>query len=207
MGKAKTPSFILELGLEVNTPQEAELNNRFEAARQLYNACLDEAKRRLSLLRQSKEYKEARSMPRTENGKPNPKRKEAFKALNAKFGFSEYAVHLYATKIRNCWIGNHIDSTTTQKIASRAFKAVQRVAFGIAKRVRFKGKNQLKSVEGKSNDSGIRYKEKTGHIEWLGLKLKCQLDVNDKVVVHGLSHPVKYCRIIKRIFNGKTRFF
>ena len=53
MAKAKTPSFILELGLETKTHDEAVLNARFEAARQLYNACLDEAKRRLFLLRQS----------------------------------------------------------------------------------------------------------------------------------------------------------
>ncbi len=101
--------------------------------------------------------------------------------------------------------------------ANRAFKAVQRIAFGQAKRVRFKGKNQLKSVEGKTNTTGIRYIEKTGHVEWKGLKLKCIIDVNrgaivsqafrDKVVTHGLSHRVKYCRIVKRIFNGKTRFF
>jgi len=91
--------------------------------------------------------------------------------------------------------------------ASRAFKAVQRIAFGQAKRVRFKGKNQLKSVEGATNKTGIRYIEKTGYVEWKGLKLKCIIDVSDKVVIHGLSHRVKFCRIVKRIFNGKVRFF
>jgi putative transposase len=228
MPKAKTPSFILELGLETSHHDETELNARFEAARQLYNACLGEALRRLELLRQSKEYQHTRSMPKTINGKSNRERTEAFKRLNAHFGFSEYDLHAYSTKIRNCWIGNHLDSTTAQKIASRAFKAVQRIAFGQAKRVRFKGKNQLKSVEGKTNTSGIRYrerakgftglpvkpfrttglyKEQTGHVEWNGLKLKCIIDVNDKVVVHGLSCHVKYLRIIKRTFNGKTRFF
>jgi len=90
--------------------------------------------------------------------------------------------------------------------ANRAFKAVQKVAFGQAKRVRFKGKNQLKSVEGSTNKTGIRYKD-DGYVLWKGLKLKCIINPNDKVVVHGLSHRVKYCRIIKRIFNGKTRFF
>ena len=207
MGKSKTPSFILELGLETSTHDEAELNARFEAARQLYNACLDEALRRLDLLRQSKDFQHAKRMPKTINGKPNKGRTEAFKALNEKFGFSEYDLHAYATKIRKSWIGNSLDANTAQKIATRAFKAVQRVAFGRAKRVRFKGKNQFKSVEGKTNKSGIRYIEETGHVEWNGLKLKCIIDVNDEVVVHGLSCRVKYCRIIKRIFNGKARFF
>ncbi len=207
MSRKTTPSFILELALETSPHDEAFLFARFEAARQLYNACLDEAKRRLELLRQSKEFQHAKRYPKTVNGKPNKGRTEAFKALNAKFGFREYDIHLYATKIRSSWIGNHLDSTTTQKIATRAFKAVQRVAYGQAKRVRFKSKNQLKSVEGKTNTTGIRYNENTGHVLWTGLKLKCVIDVNDEVVIHGLSHRVKYCRIIKRIFNGKTRFF
>jgi len=207
MSKAKNPSFILELAIVSSAHDEAELNARFEAARQLYNACLDEAKKRLELLRQSKEWKRVRKLPKTINGKPNRERTEAFKKLNSTFDFSEYALHTYATKIRNSWISNHIDANTAQKIATRAFKAVQRIAFGIAKRIRFKGKNQLKSVEGKTNTTGIRYNESTGHVLWSGLKLKCIIDVNDKVVTHGLSHRVKFCRIVKRIFNGKARFF
>ena len=207
MPKKTTSSFILELGLETNAHESAELLKRFEAARQLYNACLSEAKRRFELLHQSKEYLKARSMSKCVNGKPNSKRTEAFKTLNAKFGFSEYDLHAHATEIRQSFLGNHIDANTAQKLATRAFKAVQRIAFGQAKKVRFKGKNQLKSVEGKTNKTGIRYKEKTGHVEWKGLELKCIIDINDEVVIHGLSCPVKYCRIVKRIFNGKTRFF
>ncbi len=70
----KTPSFVLELGLKVGTHEEVELLKRFSAARQLYNACLDEAKRRLDLLRQSKSFQQARCMPRTVSGKPNKER-------------------------------------------------------------------------------------------------------------------------------------
>ncbi len=225
MAKSKTPTFILELALETSAHDEAELNARFEAARQLYNACLDEALRRLNLLRQSKGFQKARKMPKTANGKRNKERTEAFKELNSKFDFSEYAIIIYATTIRRSWINNHIDSNTAQKLASRAFKAAQKVAFGQAKRVRFKGKNQLKSVEGSTNKTGIRYKEKTGYVEkdekmlakpssfgfayvfWKGLKLKAIINPNDAVVVHGLSHRVKFCRIVKRIFNGKVHFF
>ena len=215
MGKSKTPTFILQLALETSAHDETELNTRFEAARQLYNACLDEALRRLNLLRQSKGFQRVRKMPKTVKNKRNKERTEAFKELNSKFDFSEYSIMNYATKIRNSWIGNHLDSLTAQKIASRAFKAVGRIAFGQARRVRFKGKNQLKSLEGKTNTSGIRYKEKTGYVFWKGLKLKAIINPKqkglalsaDKVVVHGLSHRVKFCRIVKRIFNGKVRFF
>jgi len=207
MAKSKTPTFILELALETSAHDESTLNARFEAARQLYNACLDEALRRLNLLRQSKGFQKARKMPKIAKDKRNKERTEAFRELNAKFDFSEYSIMNYATKIRNSWISNHLDSLTAQKIVTRAFKAVQRIAFGQARRVRFKGKNQLKSLEGKTNTSGIRYKEKTGCVFWKGLKLKGIINPNDAVVIHGLSHRVKFCRIVKRIFNGKVRFF
>jgi len=118
MGKSTTPTFILELAIVSSPHDEAELNARFEAARQLYNACLDEAKRRLDLLRQSNEFTHARKMPKTVKGKRNKGRSLAFKELNDKFGFSEYDIHLYATKIRNSWINDHIDSSTAQKLAS-----------------------------------------------------------------------------------------
>lgn len=200
-----TPSFILELGLEVNMHEEAELNKRLDAGRQLYNACLGEAKKRLSLLRDSKEFRAIKNIPKTVKGKPNPERTNAFRELNTKFGFREYDLHKYATTIRHSWIEYHIDASTAQKLATKAFKAVQRMAFGLAKKVRFKGKNRLKSLEGKSNKTGIRYKD--GVVYWSGLELPCIIDIKDVVVAHGLSHRVKYCRIVKRIFDGKTRFF
>jgi len=93
MGKSKTQTFILELAIVSSPHDEAELNARFEAARQLYNACLDEAKRRFDLLRQSKEFQHAKRYPKTVNGKRNKGRSLAFKALNAKFGFTEIFYH------------------------------------------------------------------------------------------------------------------
>ena len=199
MSKSKTPSFILELPLKIDTSQEATLLKCFEASRQLYNAILGEAKRRLELLRESKAFHVARQMPK---GK---QRTSAFKKLNTHFCFREYDLHKYATGVRNSWIGEHIDANTAQKIATRAFVAVQKLAFGQAKKVRFKSKNQFDSVEGKTNASGIRFKE--NQIRWGKLTLDCMVDSSDPVVAHGLKQRVKFCRLIKRKLNGRVRFF
>ena len=43
MAHSKTPSFVTEIPLTVDSTQEKELLARFQAARQLYNACLNEA--------------------------------------------------------------------------------------------------------------------------------------------------------------------
>ncbi len=195
-----TPSFITELPLRVSPADEGVLLSRLDAARQLYNACLGEALRRVNLIRQSRDFNKARALKAN-----NPERKVLFKRARERYDFSEYAIHSYSTQLRHSWIGDHIDSNTAQKLATRAYKAVEKVLFGKAKSVRFKGKNQLDSVEGKSNKTGIRWKG--GSVEWSGLKLRALMTTNDPVVLHGLNSKVKYVRLVRRKIAGKNRFY
>src|ERR687885_906159 len=203
MAKASTkttPSFVCELPLVVSPASEGVLLRRLEAARQMYNALLGEAMRRVRLIRQSKDFNRARSL------KPNnPERKVLFKRARERYNFSEYALHSYSTSLRHSWIGDHLDSNTAQKLATRAYKAAEKVLFGKAKKVRFKGKNQLDSVEGKSNKTGIRWKGDS--VEWCGLKLKALITSNDPVILHGLNSTVKYVRLVRRKVSGKNRFY
>ncbi|MDD2676700.1 MAG: hypothetical protein PHP75_04450 [Methylacidiphilaceae bacterium] len=63
--RAKTPSFIAECPLRTTATDEAALSKRLDAARQIYNAALGEALRRLALMRQSKDWQRACQMPKT----------------------------------------------------------------------------------------------------------------------------------------------
>jgi putative transposase len=60
---------------------------------------------------------------------------------------------------------------------------------GKTRRVRFEGRQQLDTVEGKTNTSGIRWCG--DRVEWKGLVLQALLDPHDQVQVHGLAAPVK----------------
>ena len=137
MPKSKTPSFIHELPLKVNPIEANVLRKRLEANRQLYNACLGEALRRLNPMRQSNIWQEAREMSqnikdRKGKSKPNKERAESFKQAREEYGFSEYSLHEYAKLIRQaCFISDHIDSSTAQKTATRAFNAVEQYAYGV----------------------------------------------------------------------------
>ena len=208
MEKKTTPSFIHELSLLVSTSQERILLMRMDVARQLYNACLGESLKRLDLMRESKQYQKARIIPYKDKGL----RSNAFKAVNEKFGFSAYSLHKYAGAAKNaCHIGDHLDVHTVQKIATRAFDAVQKYAFNKRGRPRFKGKHQLLSVESKSNAAGIRFRtdEKQSRIEWIGLELPCLFDKKDKhgVQAHALSCRTKYVRLICRRMRSKNYFY
>jgi putative transposase len=198
MGGAKTPSFILELPLWLSSGQEKQLLARLEAARQVYNACLGESLKRLDLLRQSKAYQAAKRL----KGKA---RARAFRDAAAAAGFREYDLHAYARQFNHCWIGEHLDINTIQKLATRAFQSAQQYAFDKRGRPRCKGKRQMDTVEGKSNASGIRWREPC--VEWLGLEMEAIVDREDPVVAHGLAARVKYVRLVRRKLGGRNRFY
>ncbi|MDF5721590.1 MAG: transposase [Rhizonema sp. PD37] len=203
MPKKRTPSFITEIPLKVNSTQESELLSKFEASRQLYNACLGEVMYRMQLVRNSEAFKIAKKIPRA-NLK---QRGDAFIAARQAYRYSDFEIQAYATVTANSskWIADKIDSNTQQTIATRAFKASERVMFGRAKKVRFKIHSRFRSVEGKTNKQGLRWKDK--QLFWGSLKLRPIIDESNDVIMHGLHSPIKYVRLLWRELNGKRRWY
>ena len=201
MKKSKTPTFLLELPLRVDSGQAKRLRAHFEAARCLYNALLGEAMKRLRTMHADPAWQEARAIP----PEHKQKRKEAFARLRQAYGFSEYAMHEFA-KTANCaWIADHIDSIMAQTLATRAYQAANRVCLGQAKKVRFRSKGRgLDSVENKWDKSGLRFvlqaprEGNQGWLIWGKDRLLALIDWHDPVIHHGLRHPIKYARLVRR---------
>ncbi|RIV18376.1 transposase [Alicyclobacillaceae bacterium I2511] len=196
-----TPSFICEIPLRVTRRQEQILEARFEAGRQLYNALLGEAKKRLALVRQSIGYTKAKISA-------NKKERQAhFAVARQAHGFSAYSLEAFADEMRRTtWLGEHLDSHVVQKLAKRAFEAVQKVAFGQARKVRFKGKRGLHSLEGKKSTACIRWKK--DRVLWKGLELPMVNGTDDDPVIqHGLSSRIKYVRLMKREIRSHSRYY
>jgi hypothetical protein len=205
-----TPSFVLELPLNTNPSQESIILTRLEAGRQILNACIGEALKRLALIKQSKEYQR---IIKLEKGR---ERTQKFKELNKKFGFTDADLQHYAVEIRHSWLREHIGVHIAQKLATRAFKAVQKKAFGKAKNVRFKGKNQFDTLEGKINSQNLTFDVEDKVLRWKGLDIpviidndKGKYDKNErrKIIEYSLQHRIKYCRLARRKLNGKNRFY
>ena len=204
MARKATPSFVTEVPLKVDSKLEKQLNASFQAGRQLYNACLNEALIRMELVRNSEPYKQAKKLNREKDKK---QRKELFKAAREQARFSDYELQSFAvlTTKSSKWIAGKVDSNTQQKLATRAFKATERILLGMARQVRFRVPTRFKSVEGKSNKQGLRWLK--NQVVWCGLKIEPIIDWSNPVIVHGLNSPVKYCRILWRNLNGKKRWF
>lgn len=201
MHKSQTPTFQLELPLAVGSGQAKRLRAHLEVARQLYNALLGEALDRLYRMRSDPAWQAVHYLPRSHK----QERTAAFSRLRQHHGFSAYALHTYAKTARCTWLADHLDSTIAQTLATRAYQAVNRVCLGQAKKVRFKSKGRgLDSVEGKRNDTGMRFvlqdpKEgNQGWLVWGDDHIPALIDWNDPVVHHGLGHKIKYARLVRR---------
>src|SRR5690349_3457381 len=110
--------------------------------------------KRLRRLRADVRWQQARLIPRSDK----QARTAAFAALRKEFGFSEYALHAFATQANTSWIADHVDANTAQTLATRAYHAANRVCVGTARRGRFRSKGRgLSSLEGKTNTQGIRF--------------------------------------------------
>src|SRR5215468_10263319 len=196
----RTPSFVCEVPLRVSPAQERMLLARLEGARQVGATCLGAARKRVRLMRVSNAFQHARTLPRDD-----PARKERFRQARTQHDFSEYALHAYAQQFGQSWLGAHLDSLVIQTLASRASRAANRLLLGTARRVRFKSRHQLDTVEGKTNTSGLRWCG--DHLEWKGLVLSALLDPSDPVQAHGLACPVKYVRLVRRKLGERNRFY
>jgi len=200
--KRKTPTFLLELPLVVEEGQASRLRAHLEAGRQFYNAVLSEGQRRLRRMKADPAWQVARAIPRTHK----QERRAAFSALREQYGFSEYAFHDLAKELRVSWLAEHLDAVLAQTLATRAYRALNRVCVGKARRVRFKSRGRgLASLENKRNDTGLRFVVQThdkgcrqGYLLWHDDQLAALIDWDDPVVTHGLAHSIKYARLLRR---------
>src|SRR5260221_1993800 len=200
--RTKPPTFLLDLPLVADAGQAARVGAHLEVGRQFYNAVLSAGQRRLRRMRADPAWQAARAIPRSRK----QERKAAFSALRERYGFSEYAFHELARKLRVVWLAEHLDAVLAQTLASRAYRALNRVCLGKAKRVRFKSKSRgLDSIENKRSDTGMRFVLQTqnqgrphGLLLWHNDQLAALIDWDDPVVAHGLAHEIKYARLVRR---------
>lgn len=191
-------NFTLTLELKTEKWQEDILDKRFNIGRQIYNACLGELYKRYNNMIERKEYKKVVNMPK---GK---ERNREFNKLNKKYGLTEYSLHTYVKPIQHHFKDN-IDSFTAQKIATRVFRAFEKYMFHQARKVYFKKYNELNSLEGKSNKTGIRFIDNT--LIWNKLDIPVIIKKNDEYAQIALENKIKYCRVLRKFIKGKYKYY
>lgn len=216
---ANKGTYILQLKLDTEKYQEDILNKRLEIGRNIYNATLGEALKRYNHLKRSRKYKSltkelidinkkiSTSKDKKMVRQLSKDRKKVVTSLNKlrrERRLSEYDLHSYIKSMQHIFKKN-IDSFTAQKVATRAWKALEKIMFSDGKKVTFKRYGDFNSLEGKTNGSGIRFKNNT--LQWNKLNIPVKIRKNDTHAQEALLDKVKYCRIVRKTIKGKYKFY
>lgn len=176
-------NFIVQFPLVVEKWQTDILNKRFEIGRKIYNSLVSKTLKRYKEMIKTNEYKNLiNSLERDNNGnlKPNSKiNKDIFKQLNElrkKYKISEYNFHTDVKPFQK-YYKKHIDSFTAQKIGTNLWKSYEKFLFGNGKHIHFKKYDTFNSLEGKTNKSGIKFRN--DKIEWNELIIPVKIDYDN----------------------------
>ena len=128
--KGKTASYVVQYELLTTTRDRKSLEKKFNSAKSIYNACLNECLKRLKRLRKNEEYN---SLLKEKSSKERNRR---LKEIEISLKYSEYEMHKYVKEIRKLY-SKHIGSQEAQKLATRAFQTVEKLHYHIADKVNF----------------------------------------------------------------------
>lgn len=135
-----------------------------------------------------------------------------FKNLNILHQLDYAFLEKLSTSIKkNCWMNDHLDSQTIQKIAKVVYEPYEKWRYKSKGKPRFKtSARAIKSISGKQNTC-ISLNKK-GQVKWKDVEIDIikekdtsgfQAYVNQKIS----EGKLKYSRIVRRTIKGKTRFF
>lgn len=190
-------NFVLELKLKTEQHQEDVIEKRLELSRRLYNLVLNKINARFESMKQQKRYKMILNMSK---GK---ERNKLFKEIQQEYKISEYDMHSFIKGFRYTH-SSHLDSHTAQKIATRVWRAFEKKLYE-GKDVHFKRFGEMNSVEGKSNVTGIRFKDSC--VYWNGLVIPTIIKKDDEYARDAILKRVKYCRIVRKVIRGNNIYY
>ena len=196
--------FIIQLKLDTTKTDSRILEKRFRIANHIHNVMVKEARRRLSRLYRDSEYKEIISHLKASQGKYRPGDKQKLRDIQRAYGLSEYQFHAYVDKGQSQYSKN-IDSHSRQKIATHVWQATASCIFGGGKDIHFHKLVHCHSIEGKSNTSGIRYRN--NRLCWNGLYIPVIIKKNDSYICEALGHDICFCRIVRRWHKHQYRYY
>ena len=192
-------NYILTLPLKTELWQNHILEKRLNIARMIYNACLREILKRNKKMKNSFEYKDIKKLSKKEQSKK-------YKELDKKYLISKFELNKFVKPMTQKFKKN-IGSQMGQELAERAFLAYEKLKYGKAKKVYFKSYGDFYSVREKGNVTGFRFFNEGCYISWLGMEIPVIIKRNDKYAQNCFLNKLLYCRLLKKIINGKSKYY
>ena len=203
--RAKTSSFVLELKLNTRKADESALDLRFSYGCRIYNVLVKHCRKQMAKLLSDRTYRELLALRKELDHSERKAVDKALGEIRKELGLTEYALHAFVVEQQHRY-KKHIDANTAQKIASEVWSAVSKCLFGNGNSIHFRRMEDFRSMEGKTNTSGMRFKD--GRFHWNGLVIQPQIRKNDTYARCALqSSRVKYCRVFRRPMGTEFHYY
>ena len=196
-------NFIVQFPLKTEKYQEDILNRRFEIGRKIYNSLVNVTQKRYKEMMKTKKYRNLLSSL-TGNKKTDKTIWKQIDEMRKQYGLSEYSFHEDVKQMQKHFKDN-MDSFTAQKIATELWKSYDKLFYGNGKKVYYKKYGELNSLEGKSNKTGIRFKD--DRIIWNGLKIPVIINYDNYYEYQAMQSVICYCRIVRKFVRNKDKFY
>ena len=196
-------NFTIQFPLKTEKYQEDILDKRFEIGRQIYNSLVNITQKRYKEMIKTKKYRNLLSQLSGDKTKDKSIWGQ-IKEIRKQYGMSEYSFYKDVKRLQHHFSEN-IDSFTAQKIVSTLWSAYEKLFFGNGNKIHYKKYNTLNSLEGKSNSTGIRFKNDA--ILWNGLKMLVVINYNNYYESQALKSEIAYCRIIRKFVRNKYKYY
>ena len=218
MNRTATESYCITLEVKAHPSGLPEIGRRTECARQFYNTCLGQCRKRWRQIRSIPEWRSALKALQALNRKAELSSEEKsrrkalrqqLKAIEQAHGFSEYALHAHALTISRHF-GSPLGVNEMQKAATFAWRAFDRCRFGNARKVRFKRRGDPVIIENKSNATGLRLRDDKalwGSRHARTLEFPLIVKRGDACAQQTFLDKAKFIRFLERAIRGRRRFF
>lgn len=196
-------NFVVQFPLKTEKYQEDILNKRFEIGRKIYNSLVNVTQKRYKEMIKTRKY---RSLLSSLSGDKKDD-KGIWKQINEmrkQYDMSEYSFHEDVKKMQHHFSDN-IDAFTAQKVATELWSAYHDLFFGNGKEIDYKKYGTFNSLEGKSNKTGIRFKN--DRILWNGLCIPVVINYDNYYEYEALQNDICYCRIIRKYVRNKYKYY
>ena len=210
--------YTVTLGLHTNKYHINLYNKKLEFARKMYNILVKQCIKRLSALRQDKEYikaiKEYSKIKNSTKKDDEIRIKELKSIMNNRvkfFKLTKVDLESFLDNDKNQY-KKQLGSTSRQKVALRVYNALEKVLYSSGKKLHFKKFGELLSIEGKSNKTDIRFKD--GKFQYMkfepvDIKIKKSDLFNQEVLeyINQGKATISFCRLVKKYVKGKEKFY
>ena len=196
-------NFVVQFPLKTEKYQEDILEKRFKIGRYIYNSLVTITQNRYKEMIKTKRYRNLIDQLTGDKTKDKPIWKE-IGLMRKEYDLTEYSFHKDAKPLQNHFSKN-IDAFTAQKIATTLWKAYDKLFYGNGEAVHYKRYDEMTSLEGKSNKTGIRFKDDT--LVWKGLIIPVDIDYDNPYEYQALQSEIAYCRIVRKYIRNRYKYY